>query len=246
MPKRIFKTYQQNQVYLFPPSLEEMIDINHPVRVVSEVIDHIDMDIIIKKYKGVGTTSYHPRMLLKVLIYSYLNNVYSSRRIEASLEENIYFMWLAGMQQPDHHTINRFRGERLRNILKEVFAQVILLLVDSGQVSLQEIYTDGSKIESVANRYTFVWGKAIKTSRERIKQQSKELWKYTQKVAAAEKGDDTPPDFDKIDSKNVKATINKIDAALKDIEVSKEVKQKLNYAKKNWLVINKNATGLSM
>ena len=75
MPKPIFKTYQQNQVYLFPPSLEDMIDLNHPVRVVSEVIDHIDMDIIIKKYKGGGTTSYHPRMLLKVLIYSYLDNV---------------------------------------------------------------------------------------------------------------------------------------------------------------------------
>jgi transposase len=234
MAKPIFKTYQQNQVYLFPPSLDEMIDVNHPVRVVSEVMDRIDMDIIIKKYKGGGTSSYHPRMLLKVLIYAYLNNVYSSRRMEASVKENIYFMWLAGMQQPDHHTLNRFRSERLRNILKEVFAQVVLLLVDSGHVGLQEIYTDGTKIESVANRYTFVWGKAIKTNREKIKQQLKELWKYTQKVAAQEKGDDTPPDFDKIDSKTVKATIEKIDAALKDVEVSKEVKQKLNYGRKNW------------
>jgi len=234
MAKPIFKTYQQNQVYLFPPSLEDMIGINHPVRVVSEVMDRIDMDIIIKKYKGGGTTSYHPRMLLKVLIYAYLNNVYSSRRMEASVKENIYFMWLAGMQQPDHHTLNRFRSERLRNILKEVFAQVVLLLVDSGHVGLQEIYTDGTKIESVANRYTFVWGKAIKTNREKIKQQLKELWKYTQKVAAQEKGDDTPPDFDKIDSKTVKATIEKIDAALKDVEVSKEIKQKLNYGRKTW------------
>ncbi|HEY6505218.1 MAG TPA: IS1182 family transposase [Chitinophagaceae bacterium] len=234
MAKPIFKSYQQNQVYLFPPSLEDMIDINHPVRVVSEVMDRIDMDIIIKKYKGGGTTSYHPRMLLKVLIYAYLNNVYSSRRMEASVKENIYFMWLSGMQQPDHHTLNRFRSERLRNILKEVFAQVVLLLVDSGHVGLQEIYTDGTKIESVANRYTFVWGKAIKTNREKIKQQLKELWKYTQKVAAQEKGDDTPPDFDKIDSKTVKATIEKIDAALKDVEVSKEIKQKLNYGRKNW------------
>ncbi len=235
MSKPIFKTYQQNQVFLFPPNLEDMIDANHPVRVVSEVIDRIEMDLIIKKYKGGGTSSYHPRMLLKVLIYGYLNNVYSSRRIEASVKENIYFMWLAGMQQPDHHTINRFRSERLRNILREVFAQVVLLLVDSGQVSLQEIYTDGSKIESVANRYTFVWGKSIKTSRERIKQQLRELWKYTQKVAAAEKGDDTPPDFEKIDSKNVKETIDKIDAALKDKEeVDSKVKQKLNYAKKHW------------
>lgn len=234
MAKPLFKAYQQNQTYLFPPSLEDMIAANHPVRVVSEVIDRIDIDVIIKKYKGGGTTSYHPRMLLKVLVYGYLNNVYSSRRIEASVKENIYFMWLAGMAQPDHHTINRFRSERLRNILKEVFAQIVLLLVESGHVSLQEVYTDGSKIESVANRYSFVWGKAIKTSRERIKQQLKELWAYTQKVAADEKGDDTPPDFDKIDSKEVKAVIENIDAALKDTQVSKEVKQKLNYAKKHW------------
>lgn len=236
MAKPLFKAYSQNQRFLFPPSLEEMIDANHPVRVVNEIIDRVDIDIIIKKYKGGGTTSYHPRMLLKVLVYGYLNNVYSSRRIEACVKENIYFMWLAGMSQPDHRTINRFRSERLRNILKEVFAQIVLLLVDSGHVSLKEIYTDGSKIESVANRYSFVWGKAIKTSRERIKQQLKGLWSYTQKLAAEEKDDDTPPDFDKIDSKNVKATIEKIDAALKDKEVSKEIKQKLNYARKQWPV----------
>ena len=234
MARPLFKAYQQHQQFLFPPSLEDMIAENHPVRVVSEVIDRVDIDIIIRKYKGGGSTSYHPRMLLKVLVYGYLNNIYSSRRLEASLKENIYFMWLAGMQQPDHHTINRFRSERLKNILKEVFAQIVLLLVDRGQVSLKEVYTDGSKIESVANRYSFVWGRAIKTSRERIKQQLKELWAYTQKVAADENGDDTPPDFDKIDSKHVKETIDKIDAALKDQDVPKDVKQKLNYAKKNW------------
>jgi transposase len=218
MARPLFKAYSQHQQFLFPPSVDSMIDVNHPVRVVDEVIDRVDIDIIIKKYKGGGTTSYHPRMLLKVLVYGYLNNIYSSRRIEASVKENIYFMWLAGMQQPDHRTINRFRSERLRNILKEVFAQIVMMLVESGHVSLKEIYTDGSKIESVANRYSFVWGKAIKTSRDRIKQQLKELWAYTQKLAAEEKDDDTPPDFEKIDSKTVKETIDKIDAALKDID----------------------------
>lgn len=235
MPRPIFKPYQQNQMFLLPPSLEDMVASNHPVRIVSEVIDKIDIDAIIKKYKGGGTSSYHPRMLLKVLVYSYLNNIYSSRRMEAAVKENIYFMWISGMAQPDHHTLNRFRSERLRNILKEVFAQIVMMLVDSGHVSLKEIYTDGSKIESVANRYSFVWGKAIKTSRERIKQQLKELWSYTQKVAAEEKNDDTPPDFDKIDSKTVKETIDKIDAALKDIDKpDNKIIQKLNYVKKHW------------
>ena len=124
-----------------------MIAANHPVRVVNDVIDQIDIDIIINKYKGGGTSSYHPRMLLKVLMFGYLSNIYSSRRMEAAVKENIHFMWLSRMLQPDHHTINRFRSERLRNILKEVFAQIVLLLVESGHVSLKEIYTDGSKIE---------------------------------------------------------------------------------------------------
>ena len=94
MANPIFKTYSQNQQFLFPPNLEDMIAVNHPVRVVNDVIERADLDIIIKKYKGGGTTSYHPKMLLKVLVYGYLNNVYSSRRIEASIRENIYFMWL--------------------------------------------------------------------------------------------------------------------------------------------------------
>lgn len=236
MAQPLFKAYAQNQVFLFPPSLEDMIAESHPVRVVSEVIDRLDIDIILKKYKGGGTTSYHPRMLLKVLVYGYLNNVYSSRRIAACVKENIYYMWLAGLQQPDHRTINLFRSERLRNILKEVFAQIVLLLVESGHVSLKEIYTDGSKIESVANRYSFVWGKAIQTSRERIKQQLKELWFYTQKVAADEKSDnEPPPDFDKVDSKEVKQTIDRINTTLKGIEnADPKIKQKLGYAKKHW------------
>ncbi len=236
MAKPLFKAYPQHQTFLFPPGLDTKIATNHPVRVVNDVIDKLDIDIILKKYKGGGTTSYHPRMLLKVLVYGYLNNVYSSRRIAASVKENIHFMWLAGLQEPDHRTINLFRSERLRNILKEVFAQIVLLLVQSGHVSLKEIYTDGSKIESVANRYSFVWGKAIKTSRERIRQQLKELWSYTQKVAAQEKNDDEPsPDFDKIDSKEVQQVIAQINATLKDIEgVDTKVKQKLAYANKHW------------
>lgn len=67
-------------------------------------------------------------------------------------------MWLSGMEKPDHNTINRFRGERLRGVIKKIFAEVVLLMVESGHVDLQKVYTDGTKIEANANRYTFVWG----------------------------------------------------------------------------------------
>lgn len=232
--KAVFKAYNQTQAFLLPPSLDELIDKNHPVRTVNEVIDKIDVESLLKQYPGGGVSAYHPRMLLKVLVYAYVSNIYSSRKIEAACKENIHFMWLSGMNKPDHHTVNRFRSERLREVLREVFSQVVTLLAESGHLTLKEVFTDGTKIEANANRYTFVWGNAIKTNRERIKEQLKELWAYSQKVAAQEGQEPTPPDFDKIDAQKVTETIERINEAIKDKPVSKEIKQKLNYAGKNW------------
>lgn len=135
------------------------------MRVVNEVIDRIDIEPFMESYKGGGTSSYHPRILLKVLVYAYLSNIFSSRRIEAAVEENIHFMWLAGMKWPDHHTINRFRGERLKNNIREVFTQVVMLLIEAGHVDLKAVYTDGTKIEANANKYPphGGWAKSIAT-----------------------------------------------------------------------------------
>jgi transposase len=232
--KVVFKNYTPNQVMMLPPSLEELIMENHPVRIVNQVIDRINIDPLVKKFKGGGTSSYHPRMLLKVLVYGYLNNTYSSRRMESALKENIHFMWLSGMNKPDHNTINRFRGERLKDVLKTVFAQVVELLVEAGHVSLKEVFTDGTKIEAQANRYTFVWGNAIKTSKAKMEEQLKELWAYAERVAAEELQDETPENFAPVSAVQVKNVIEKIDLALEGKAVCKKVKQKLQYAKKNW------------
>src|SRR5271155_2696224 len=99
--KVVFKSYTPHQMQLLPPSLEELIDANHPVRIVNQIIEQIDIEPLLKKYQGGGTSSFHPRMMLKVLVYSYLSNVYSSRKMEAALKENIHFMWLSAMNQPD-------------------------------------------------------------------------------------------------------------------------------------------------
>jgi len=167
-------------------------------------------------------------------VFAYINNIYSSRKIEEALQQNIHYMWLSAMSTPDHNTINRFRGERLKEPLQKIFTQVVELLVDEGLLNIKELYNDGTKIEANANRYTFVWGRAIKTSKERIKKQLDELWKYAQQVAFEELDDTDPSGFDKIDAVKVEQTIEKINEALKDKPVNKVVKQKLNYAKKNW------------
>ena len=206
--------------------------LSHPVRVVNEVIESINLELLEKAYKGAGTSSYHPRMLLKILVHGYVSNIYSSRRLEAATQENIHFLWLAGMQQLDHNTINTFRGRRLQDALKNIFTQVVELLIEEGVLSIKDINVDGTKIEANANRYTFVWGNAIKTSKEKMKKQLEALWQYTQKVAAEELDEPTPPDFTTITKEKEVQTIEKIDRALNGkAEVSKQVKQKLNYAK---------------
>lgn len=234
--KVVFKAYNQAQSMLLPPSLEELIPAGHPVRIVNKVIDQIDIQPLLKKYKPGGTSSFHPQMLLKVIVYAYITNIYSSRKIEEALMQNIHFMWLSALNTPDHNTISRFRSERLRGELQNIFTRVAELLIAEGLLNIKELYHDGTKIEANANRYTFVWGKAIQTSKDRIKKQLTALWQYAQKTAAGELDDDhtDPGGFSSIDAQKVEETIDKINEALKTRSVDKKVQQKLNYAKKNW------------
>ncbi len=230
----VFKSYDQSIQPLIPPSWDDFISENHIVRVVNTVIEKIQLNPLLEQYKGGGRANYHPKMLLKLLVYGYLNNIYSSRQLEAFSNSNIHCMWLTAMSMPDHNTINRFRSERLKHSLKQIFSEVVKLLVASGHVSLQDVYVDGTKIEANANRYTFVWGKSIKTNKDKIGQQLEELWKYAEQVAKDELRQSVPADFKKVDAQMVKQTIETIDTALKEKQVEKKVKQKLQYGKKNW------------
>lgn len=234
--KVVFKPYDPDQLTLLPYKLEELVPAGHPVRIVKQVVDAIDVKPINRKYKGGGASSFHPRLMLKLLVYGYLTNTYSSRKLEDQAAQNVHFMWLLGMKKPDHNTINRFRSEKLSGVLQQIFSQIVLLLAEQGIVSLKEaVFTDGTKIESVANKYTFVWGKSIKNSKEKIKNQLDELWQYAQDIAKEELKDTAPLEYSEINPQKVKETISKINAALEDKqEISAKVKQKLNYAKKNW------------
>ena len=230
----VFKDYNPNQIMLLPPSLEELIEEHHPVRVVNDVIDRISIEPLLRNYRPGGTSTYHPKMLLKVLVYGYLKNIYSSRKLEAALKENVHFMWLSGMNKPDHNTIARFRSERLKETLQQIFGQVVELLVEEGLVSIKEVYTDGTKLEANANKYTFVWGKSIKTSKEKMARQLKELWDYTQALTEQELEEEQDEGFHQVSATNVEKTIKKIDRALEGKKADKKVKQKLSYAKKKW------------
>ncbi len=168
MANILFKALPSNSPSLFPEDIFAKIPENHPVRLMNEVVDKLNIEHIIGQYIGGGTSSFHPRMLVKVLFYAYLSNIYSCRRIEKALQEDIYFMWLSGHSTPDYRTINYFRGKRLKGHIQSLFADVVRLLAELGYVSLKVQYIDGTKIESAAGCYMFVWKGSVEKNKAKL------------------------------------------------------------------------------
>src|SRR5512134_1285278 len=169
--KPVFKPYSMGQMLLMPQSYEEIIPEDHLVRVVNQAVEQIDVESLVGQYVGGGTSSYHPKMMLKVLVYAYCQKVYTSRKIAAALRENIYFMWISGGNTQDFRTINGFRGERMKGVIGEVFSGVVEYLVAEGYVKLEDVFVDGSKIEADANKHKVVWAKRKDRYEKRVKEQ---------------------------------------------------------------------------
>ncbi len=156
-----FKKYDQLQVLQIPVDISKLIPDTHLVRVVDRVVEEIDMAKLECFYKGGGSSSYHPKMLIKVWIYGYCERVYTSRRLAKAMRENVNFIWLSGNQHPSFKTLSNFRGARMQAMVDIVFKQVILVLLSSGHLSLDDIYLDGTKLEANANEHKRVWLKNL-------------------------------------------------------------------------------------
>ena len=126
MAKLNFRPYIPNQTVLFPQRIDENIAADDPVRIVNAVVDSLNLDNFKKLYKETGRSAYHPKMMLKVIIYAYMNNIYSCRKIEKLLLRDIHYTWLAGHEHPDFITINRFRN-RVKEEINNVFTQLVLV-----------------------------------------------------------------------------------------------------------------------
>jgi len=157
-------------------------------------------------------------------------------------------MWLCGMQQPDHNTINRFRKGQLKNTVKDVFAQVLLLLIEKGVARIEDYYVDGTKIESVANRYTFVWAKSVARYKasllekiallvEQIEQANEEEEEKGGSPSDSEDSSEDSGDKGKIeDSDSLKKTIARINDQLEEeLSKSKRLKNKVKKLEETYL-----------
>src|SRR5271163_721523 len=137
--------------YLLPPSVDEWLPEKHLARFVVEVVDGLDLGRMSRDYRGSGSASYHPRMLLGLLVYGYATGVFSSRKLERATYDSVAFRFIAANDHPDHDTIATFRRRFLKEIEK-LFVQVLLLAREMGMLKMGAIGLDGTKIHAKAGR----------------------------------------------------------------------------------------------
>jgi transposase len=146
-----------------PFDYEVIIPTNDSVRLLSRIVEGMEISELEAAYSRFGRNpAVPPRIMVKILFYGYMEEIYSSRKMEKSCQRDINFMWLLeGQDAPSHSTLNRFRKERLGEVIKGLFYQFVRILHELGEVKYENAFPDGTKIEANANRYTFVWKKAV-------------------------------------------------------------------------------------
>jgi len=142
-----FKPYEQYQLSLLPPSIDELVSKDHFSRFLDKMVEQLDFTELYNSYSEEGNTAYHPKMLIKILIYAYSTGVRSSRQIASRLMSDIYFMFLSGGQKPNFRTISDFRKDKGK-YFRQYFKEVLQLCRQMGIASLGHVSIDGSKIKA--------------------------------------------------------------------------------------------------
>lgn len=155
----MYRHYIPNENLIFPPNPGDFIPADAPVRLISDIVDRIDLSEIHRSYSNApdGRPAYHPAMLLKVVLFGYMNNIFSTRGLEAAMTRDIHLMWLSSYGFPDHTTISRFKTRCMPHI-KALFSRLVMILAERGEVELsRDLYIDGTTIRSRAARRRIRW-----------------------------------------------------------------------------------------
>lgn len=234
--KAVFKEYNQQQIQLLPPSLDDLIPSNDLVRVVNQVVERIDLSALINQYEGGGTSAYHPKMLTKILLYAYSMKIYTGRKIAKALGQDIHFMWLAAYQRPDFRTINLFRSGILKETIEELFKQMLLFLIDHGYVKVENYFTDGTILSADANKYKVVWRKNAVRYKQMAEEKLPELLSQIDKLNQDENDRYGDSDLEEVSEKplskeDITNGINKLNDAIEKT-TNKREKRKAESLKK--------------
>ena len=148
----MFKPYDQNQVFLLPPSLNDFLDESHPARMINDLVYRLDLKVLEDRYGLLGQPAYHPMMMLKVILYGFTVGIFSSRKLQRACQENLAFKYLAGMETPAFKTFIEFR-RRHREDMKAVFVQTVKLARELGMAKLGAVALDGCKIAADTSKH---------------------------------------------------------------------------------------------
>ena len=151
-----FRPVDRQTGFLLPPSVDDWLPEKHLARYVVEVIEHLDTRAMEHAYRGAGSASYHPKMLLGVLVYGYATGVYSSRKIERATYDSVAFRFIAANDHPDHDTVATFRRRFLPEI-ERLFVDVLVVAREMGMLHLGTVVLDGTKIHANASRHSALW-----------------------------------------------------------------------------------------
>ena len=181
----------REQVWLLPPTLDELVPEDHPARFVAAFVDSLDRSIWLDmgieiEGEHMGAPSYHPRALLSVWLYGFMTGTRSSRKLEAACRDQLPYLWLTGWQHPDHNTLWRFYQEH-RKAMQLLFKQTVRTAVTIGLVDLAVQAVDGTKIAGNASKDRVYDAKGLKKLLERTEAAIVDL------EAQNEQGNDPPP-----------------------------------------------------
>lgn len=152
-----------------PLNIEIMIPNDDSVRLLGQIIEEMDLKELYTTYSRIRENQATPRQMLKIMIYGYMNHRYSSREIESACKRDINFMYLLeGSPAPDHTTLARFRKLHFSPVSKVIMARFTNLLAENEEISVRNIFIDGTKIEATSNKYTFVWKKAVTKNQKKL------------------------------------------------------------------------------
>ncbi len=155
----MYKPYISNENLIFPPNLGDFIPEDAPVRLISEIVEQLNLKEVHESYSksSDGQPPYNPVMLLKVVLFGYMNNIFSTRGLEDAMHRDAHLIWLSSYQFPDHTTISRFKT-RCMPFIKKIFAGLVAILVERGEIRLcGDLYIDGTTIRSRAARRKIKW-----------------------------------------------------------------------------------------
>lgn len=189
----MFRPYDQNQAFLLPPSLNDFLEESHPARMINDIVDRLELKRLTERYGPMGQPAYHPRMMLKVILYGFTVGIFSSRKLQRACQENLAFKYLAGMETPAFKTFIEFR-RRHRKDMKAVFVQTVKLARELGLANLGAVALDGCKIAADTSKHKAMSYGRMMEEEKKLRAEIEGLLKQAEAADESEAAEHGPDD----------------------------------------------------